>query len=495
MTRKQARLIMWIAVELVFVVLIFIASAKNNDFNITATLSGLGKSTREGSEILSTNVSFVARAFEVIGEWPAWIFASLSVFVIVRNLRKKMDNKLVLAGMILGDIAVVGFMFIGWRATFKYIAGSVKGWHYILISVFAIGCAVLIKFIVEKINKKTLRNMFFPAIVTLIAALCILAFTEIIKFAWGRVRLREIVEYSKTVGAEDALSKFTSWYRPNWFSGSKSFPSGHSAYNSLLFLIPIWLPVGTAERKRRFVVAGIGVWVAALMFSRLCAAAHYLSDVLFGFIIGFIITQIATVKYEKTFESRPAPKFIKTAPVMNTAPVRNTDTQSAAPRVQTRTQPEQERIPSASGLMNYKEDTKDVEVPQNDPAEMIPARRASAPARENRPLTPVRQTSFSLDRARAERAESEAKAAAEAENEAKKLDDRLKMASTGEMKKVTPDASIPVVPKQSAPQKPQRKSQPKPKRKKTAPQESDAVQMHFRYDSESNSLTTDISDD
>ena len=107
---------------------------------------------------------------------------------------------------------------------------------------------------------------------------------------------------------------------------------------------------------------------------------------------------------------------------------------------------------------------------------------------------PPTLTSFSLDRARAEKAEREAAIVARNEAEAKKIDDGMKLAVTGEIK----DISVPVEPKQKpAPKNTvKRKAPSKPgTRKKTAPSDDSAVQMHFKFDSESNSLTSDISDD
>ena len=483
MTRKRARLILWISLEVLFLILVFIGSVY--DFNISRALSGVTRDPYDST--LSSNVSFIAKALEVIGEWPALIFISFSCCVMVRNLRKKAKDTRVLLLMIAADIAVVVMMFYGWYSSFKDIfgKGNVKVWHYVFIAVMTLAFAFLIRFSVSKIKKPTLKAFFFPAVITIITGAIVLGCFEAIKFTWGRVRVREIVELSKTMGAEEALAKFTPWYVLNWFSGSKSFPSGHVGYSSLLFLIPIWFPKDAKEKTRRLTYLGVGIFLLIMGFSRLCAAAHYLTDVTFGFAISFIIVQIATVKYEKTFADRSTPKFIKTTDGSTGSIPAATTSQHISP--ETRSAPQKAPSPKAKELLKY-DDQSEVAPPKVDETQQ---RRAAPPAKESRPLSPMRQTSFSLDRARAEKAESEARAAQRAENEAKRLDDNLRLAVTG-------DISIPVVPKQP-PQTPSlkkpRAQKPKSSKKGSSKPEVKAVQMHFRYDKESENLTSDLSDD
>ncbi len=67
----------------------------------------------------------------------------------------------------------------------------------------------------------------------------------------------------------------------------KSFPSGHSMSSLVCFgaLVVVFLPF-VAPRRRRVAVAGAGVLVLAIGFSRLVLGVHYLSDVLGGYVLG-----------------------------------------------------------------------------------------------------------------------------------------------------------------------------------------------------------------
>ena len=570
MTKNRERLIMWIVLELIFIALVFIGSVY--DFNITYALSGV---TVQGGKLVS-NVSCIAKALEVLGEWPALLFTSFALCVIVKNIRKLVKkSNLALLFVVLCDVAVLGLIFRGWHASFKDVFGAIKGWYFAIIIPLTLVLSFLIRLSVSKIDKQTVKRFFMPAVVTVITAAVILLVFEAIKYSWGRVRMREIV-------AANDPNLFTSWYVPNWFSGSKSFPSGHMGYATLLFMIPIWFDGKDVDKKRRITYLAMGSYLLIMGFSRLCAAAHYLTDITFGFAISFIITQIATVKYEKTFRQKPIPKFIKTTE-MTTGPINGTPTQQTPPPQQQPAQPTQPRqaqaaptpapmpaqaqkqaqepkpqqrpapekapvqeenskfIPKSKlvkrrktlkellGLDKKKPQKKAAPKPKVEPKKPAPQQPKPKPpvekkvaekppvekpsqsaAAENAAIamaakhseepkgkvddapTPT-MTSFSLEKARAEKAKREAEITARNQAEAKKIDDSLKMAVTGEIK----DISVPVEPKaKSQSTSVKRKAPSKPgTRKKAAPKDDTAVQMHFKFDSETNTLTSDISDD
>ena len=128
MTKNRERLIMWIVLELIFIALVFIGSVY--DFNITYALSGV---TVQGGKLVS-NVSCIAKALEVLGEWPALLFTSFALCVIVRNIRKLVKkSNIALLFVVLCDVAVLVLIFRGWHASFKDVFGAVKGWYYAII--------------------------------------------------------------------------------------------------------------------------------------------------------------------------------------------------------------------------------------------------------------------------------------------------------------------------------------------------------------------------
>ena len=67
-------------------------------------------------------------------------------------------------------------------------------------------------------------------------------------------------------------------------------------------LVPLWLGSSEKARSRRVLVYfGAMAWAVIMGFSRLCCGAHYLTDVTFGFLVGFIVVEITYALYKKTF--------------------------------------------------------------------------------------------------------------------------------------------------------------------------------------------------
>ena len=475
MTRKRSRLVLWICVEIVFIALLLVGS--KYDFNISVILSGMAQRKDDG--VLTLEVATWAKIIEAFFEWPALFFGAFCLCVISYNLRKKANDTKVLLSVIALDILLVALMFFGWQTTFKDILQSVGTVHYVIMVLLSLFFAVMIKIIVEKLPKKTLTQMLLPALVTAAALLAIFLGIELIKLVWGRVRLREIA-------AANDITLFTSWFVPNWFSGSKSFPSGHAANITSMLLILIWLKPTTSEKKRNIICAAILTVTVFVAFSRICAGAHYLTDTLFGFIISFIIVQITVIKYEKIVYGGSYPSLSKT-------------TADGGKRKTPREKQLAVKKVSPAADILYSNDNENEWTYQSSYKTMYdtaPGKRATLPAREAQPIRPIRQTSFSLEEALAEQAAREATLAAQADEEAKKLEEGLKLASTGEIRKLA-DISVPIVPKQEP-----KKANPKPKKKKStgkkkaaSPQSGLAVQMHFKYDNENKTLTSDISDD
>ena len=88
-----------------------------------------------------------------------------------------------------------------------------------------------------------------------------------------------------------------------------SFPSGHAqaAITGYAVLLLVFLPVLSA-RWRRPVIAAAAVMVLAVGFSRIALAAHFVSDVLAGFILGAAWTAAMTALFSawRLQRGRPA---------------------------------------------------------------------------------------------------------------------------------------------------------------------------------------------
>jgi len=491
MTKGRSRLIVWIAIEIAFLFGICISSVY--DFEITYFLSGAG--VVDGR--LSLNVSLISKIIEFISEFPPLIFFAFTSIVLVRNLLKifRGAKKAVFLGVIY--LLAPLCMFRAWSSAVENVVGegNVTVLQYVLAVIIAIISTVIIHFIVWKLPKKLLKIFFAPAAVTAVSVIAALLIQIAIKVVWGRMRMTDIV-------AANDPTLFTSWFVPNWFSGGHSLPSGHTMTTTQLLLVPIWLERFQSPRGRRTTYAVIGGYIALVAFSRLCVAAHFLSDVVFGFVISFIITQIATIKYEKTFKNKPIPSIIRTSEMTLGGTERSLEsTMKFSPTAQGLSdvpEPKPENKEPVDPNFSPREISKDYTSAE---AETAVKKTPSAPARETVPLSPVRPTSFSLDKIRAEKAEMEAAEAQKLEEGARKLDEQLSYAVTGNISKYK-DYSVPVIPKsqpksaETKKKKSSQQSRSKTKAKTGARKHDDgSVQMHFKFDDQSSELTSDLSDE
>lgn len=113
------------------------------------------------------------------------------------------------------------------------------------------------------------------------AALTVLVVVTLAKQAWGRVRYRQMI-------ADPSLA-FTPWYRPNGFGSPThvSFPSGHTANATVIFLVSLYFP-----KQRKWLQPALAALIAVMAVSRLCAGAHFLSDVLTGGALTLVICEV-----------------------------------------------------------------------------------------------------------------------------------------------------------------------------------------------------------
>lgn len=131
----------------------------------------------------------------------------------------------------------------------------------------------------SKVKKETLGKIKDIALLGLLVSIISVGCTEIIKNIWGRVRFRDLgVDYNE----------FTNLFSINGINGHKSFPSGHTNAGTSILLISLLVPRFTSKKWIKYLVTSFCfVYIATLAISRIVVSAHYASDVLFGFIVGF----------------------------------------------------------------------------------------------------------------------------------------------------------------------------------------------------------------
>ena len=268
-----------------------ITLASRFDLAISSALSGLSKQ----ENVFTLSVPHFASLLEIIGEWAPSMLAATSVLIVGGECEKicPAHQKRIKAATMIPTATLVAYAL---SKTAEYLKYPLKGvFGAAMLAALSFVLAAILYSLVGKIPQDIKKKLFLPAAYTLAASISVLLTVSSIKTIWGRVRLRELVDMN-------SMEEFTPWYHPNFFSGSHSFPSGHTAHATLMLMLPKWL-FGKGEKYRPHLTALCYGFVALMAFSRLAAGAHFLSDILFGFLIAFGITEFIKKSYEKAASS------------------------------------------------------------------------------------------------------------------------------------------------------------------------------------------------
>lgn len=153
--------------------------------------------------------------------------------------------------------------------------------------VFIVGIATvfmaIIYFWIQRISLSRLKEYeqwLWLFVITFVISMILI---NIVKHFWGRIRFRNL---------ED-MAMFQNWWLPQGISGHKSFPSAHTGMASVILCFISLDQVDKRFRDKRILLEMIAYSFIILMgLSRMMMGAHYLSDVVVGFLITFTIYQI-----------------------------------------------------------------------------------------------------------------------------------------------------------------------------------------------------------
>lgn len=254
------------------------------DFEISAFLTGL--KTEENS--FSMTFPLPSLFLEILGEWPASVFGAFCAAIIMRALINTKKPA--------GYAGAAGLVLLIFYVMYDCCEHTVEDVNFLVTDVRSFGTGDLIVAIpltiisslavvtvALMISQKAADRLLVPAIVCAVVLTALLVGVQLIKALWGRVRFRDLFE------AMD-FSGFTAWYVPGFFSGGRSFPSGHTANAAALGLIPLFY---SAKLKKRLpwltkaTYIAVAAWALVMAFTRITVGAHYLSDVLVGGALAF----------------------------------------------------------------------------------------------------------------------------------------------------------------------------------------------------------------
>lgn len=263
-------------IKIIFNVLIFLTAiallsvATKHDLEISHKLSG-------------KNLAF-GRLFAVIGEYPAYFALIFSTFVFYANsLHKKM--KYIKIYKVLALIAVFLSFFIFAKMSHKEV--EVPNETLLALSSGVIG-ALFVMAIAKISRKDIIEKLVKFAVFTLVVMAVSFVIIRVMKYTWSRVRYRDMIAQGNNFEA------FTQWFSINGFSSLKtkatSFPSGHSASAANIFIIAALSNHFKSLKKYKWILYIVSfVFTILTAISRIIVNAHFLSDVIVGAGISYLV--------------------------------------------------------------------------------------------------------------------------------------------------------------------------------------------------------------
>lgn len=219
------------------------------------------------------------RILEIAGEPPALIFAAFNFSLLLEYTNRIVCKRKRFFLIICALSLIISAVYPIYK-TFDYLDFSKSLNITLTIPITFAFCAFLI-IIHRKTSDEYLKKYFKIALTCVEASLTVLIVISLLKQVWGRVRFRELDQ------ALETGMKFTPWYSPQFFTGYRSFPSGHTGNATLIFLLSLYFP-----KQRKWLCPALIIWILLVAVSRVFVGAHYLSDVLFGCAITSIICYI-----------------------------------------------------------------------------------------------------------------------------------------------------------------------------------------------------------
>lgn len=215
--------------------------------------------------------SIFGKTFETIAEVPFNLIAisSFSLLLLTRNKDVKWKNIFTIIISIIGMLAY-SFLLVFFVLNYLHV-------HHSLIYGFSfcLPIAVSSYFLMKPLAKRYSNKIRSIAIIAILTILIELALSYVLKYMWGRPRMRDL---------EYPYEGFKRWYEISFFSGNDSFPSGHSANAATIILLTLLPDVFFKNKKLSKILINVFcyAWIITVMISRVILGAHFSSDVLTG---------------------------------------------------------------------------------------------------------------------------------------------------------------------------------------------------------------------
>ncbi len=268
--------------------------------------------------------SLYGQYFANLGELPTYIAAPLfGGILFYQDFGKSSKQKLIFNKIFGAAIVFIGYAVAIYMWFWDNFVSEAVMYSYVYIVVFAIIMSILTIFAFAAIPKDKRKKVFWFALFFAFVAAAGNAIVQVMKFIWARQRFRTMTHGNPQCPEElFALypnynyDGFTPWYMINSIikpeirtdaymaifenealdlsSPFQSFPSGHTVAAAASFGLIIVPDLFPEVKKYKWVFWTVPmVYTGLVGLSRVVNTAHYLSDALFGFYVGYGVAALA----------------------------------------------------------------------------------------------------------------------------------------------------------------------------------------------------------
>lgn len=260
-----------------------------------------------------------ANFFEAVGMLPRYLLRAFAALSMGWLFCKSFTNRWLSLLFLLAGVGVATYLLSGgFRDMILYpmrhmiaedaesalaAIDSVKPTVYVISYVMSLGLVSLAAYLTRDIKLETWRRLAYFAVVYFILDLLAGTVVSRVKGYVDRVRFRSMNSaYGQSVGGFDL---YTRWYEVtdhadlmratplvDYTDAFRSFPSGHTESAALTYSLILLIDCLKIENKK----VKLALWLVPILWTgltaigRIVAGAHFMSDVLVGGTIPFVLT-------------------------------------------------------------------------------------------------------------------------------------------------------------------------------------------------------------